>query len=257
MALADLVHVAAGSAEWHDAIWPRFEADVLALIALACQRVRDDARRDPRWQETHYTWALRGHLASLASRSPLPIFVEYDGAVLSEDDFAAGVSPNKAAKIDLVVHLLYQPVSTIYFGVEAKVLAVSSFGGYTAFATVRGYVDRGIQRYVDSKYARSLPAATMIGYVLNGATNDLVQRINERIRSRPIPCDNELEPLAGPVLPDHHRSSHPREAGGSIRLHHGFITFPALASSRDSLVVSRETRSPQRLRTSGRRRKAS
>lgn len=231
MTLADLVQAPESSVEWRDAIWPRFETAMLVLISQACQLIQNDVRRSAGWRETSYTWALKGHLWKLAGRSPIPVFVEYDGAVLSDEDFAAGVSPDRALKIDLVLHLLHQPEPTVYFGVEAKILVIDGVASYTAASTVSDYVDEGIQRYVDGRYARMLPAAAMIGYVLTGATKDLVLRINERIRSRPVPCDVELAPHAGPVLPDHHASVHPRVQGGPIRLHHALITFQALAST--------------------------
>ncbi len=208
---------------WRQAIWPAFEIAVLQIICDGCRLLRSDPLRQESWEERHYSWALCRHLRHICRKRNLSFSPQYDDDILSDAEFAEGMSPKSAPKLDIAVRW-HHLIPEIYFGVEAKILVTTTVRSYTRSKTVIGYVDDGMVRYVAGKYAAELPTGSMIGYVLDGDTTDLVDRINGRIKNLPLPCE---EPLAmhsetTRALP-RYCSNHPRGGTNPICLHHFFV----------------------------------
>lgn len=222
MAIADLVTEPPVPPEFAQRAWEAFEERSLALIGSACERLKKDGK-NPKWKETQYSWALLRHLRVVCKDSPM--YPGYDEVLLSDEDFDAGVAPQNAPKIDLVVRRL-NGAPSVYYGVEAKILVSKAVGSYTRAKTVAYYVHEGIQRYIDGRYGRGLASGALVGYVLNGSAAESVDSINQRVSDHGVSC---AKPLCAcgppPPWPDHYDSLHPRSSGDQIRLHHLFVVF--------------------------------
>lgn len=238
MALADLAQPTSVPGAWSELVWPAFERTVLELLGAACKRLQD-AHTFPfhsHWEERDISWAMSRYMEGLCIERGLSYSVRYDRHVLSDADFIAGASPKDAPLIDVCVRWTYSDPE-VYFGIEAKILVGRAFRGYKPSDTVNLYVTEGVRRFVDSKYSSSLPAAAMVGYVLNGDPFKCAERINKRIRAThlkagAIPCHRLLDPglarLSGFAV---YTSVHPRGSDSAITLHHVFVATPLPAES--------------------------
>jgi hypothetical protein len=66
-----------------------------------------------------------------------------------------------------------------YFGIECKLVSGSSQGKYERLA--RDYVNEGIMRFVKGIYSHSHDFAAMLGFVVDGKTNNCVTKIQKLI----------------------------------------------------------------------------
>ena len=225
MSISELSQALGVPPKWRREIWPLFERCALDLIAEGCELLRSDGRRADGWREEHYSWALCDHLSSLCRKKNLSFCPWDERRLLSDEDFARGVHPRESPRIDFVMRW-HNVEPSVYFGIEAKVLVTRTIRGYKPWDTVNGYVADGIKRYVDEKYAASLPSGSMVGYVLAGPPAKLVARINKRIKNLPLRYTELLGLRASErVMSEHYESAHPRVSGAEIRLHHLLVVF--------------------------------
>jgi hypothetical protein len=208
---------------WRNEVWPLFEQAVLDLIAEGCRRLQSDRRRDASWRERHFSWALNEHLEAICREHDSPLSPRDERRLLDANGFADGDDPDQAPRIDLVVRYHNVP-SDVYFGIEAKILVDKCIGNYSPKRTVIEYVEEGMKRYVDDKYASHLPCGAMVGYVLSGKFPELVKEINEAISETKLPYEQLLKGcnIAGEFHT--HDSRHPRSST-SICLSHFFVVF--------------------------------
>jgi len=225
MSISELSQALGVPPKWREELWPRFEQCALSVVAEGCELLRSDGRRGGHWREPHYSWALRGHLSDLCRSRNLPFYPSDERRLLSDEEFAQGADPKESPRIDFVMHW-HNLEPSVYFGIEAKVLVTRAISGYRPWDTVNGYVAGGIKRYVDERYAASLPSGSMVGYVLAGPPAKLVARINKRIKDLPLRYTQLLELCASQrVMSEHYESAHPRVSGVEIRLHHLLVVF--------------------------------
>jgi len=211
--------------KWREELWPLMEESALELIQEACLLLKSYPERDTHWRERHYSLALFFNLIRLCESRDLPFVPMDERSQLSEEDFKAGSDPKKAPQIDLALYW-HNLDRAVFFGVEAKVVVMTAVNKYTHSATIRGYVDDGMKRYVDGRYAANLKTGAMVSYVLSGKPSELVPKINDRINILPLPCTQLLIPCPIPAAPkDRYESKHPRERMPEIRLCHIFVVF--------------------------------
>lgn len=225
MSLADLSRKIGVPPQWRQEIWPLFELAALELVGEACGELARDRRRTEHWREAHFSWALYEHLERLCRTRNLAFSPREEQRLLSDEDLQYGTDPRSAPRIDFLLRW-HNLDPKVFFGLEAKILVATGVGSYTPAGTIRGYVDEGMRRFVESRYAESLPVGAMLGYVLSGAVAQITGRINARIEELPLPCHEPLVPKPMTTCPaDHYESVHPRSKGGEIRLHHLFTLF--------------------------------
>ncbi len=122
----------------------------------------------------------------------------------------------------------YPPVhhgQTVFFTVECKRLRVPTKTGISHLADK--YVEDGMQRFVDGRYAAEMPCGGMVGYVMDNKVSDAFESVESAIKARrkklKIPVKGMCKPSA--TLPQYEWSAdtdHKRE-GGSVRLHHALL----------------------------------
>lgn len=229
MSLRDL-QPAGVPANWRRTIWPAFEIKVIELLCAGCVRLRRDKRRRTEWEERHYSWAVVRHLENLCCEQNLSFSPRYDLQELSDEEFAAGKSPKSAPLVDVCLRW-HQHIPEIRFAVEAKILVVRTVRSYRPGKSVDDYVEKGVRRFLDEKYARSMPAGAMIGYVLNGTAVQLVPKINEQMESQQVSQNGPLGRVhtLAPEIPCY-QSNHIAN-GNTLRLHHVFVEFAAISDS--------------------------
>jgi len=119
---------------------------------------------------------------------------------------------------------------TVFFVVECKRLRVTSDSGFKHLADK--YVEDGMQRFVDGRYACSLPYGGMLGYVMDNRLDDAFAKVQEEIEAQRTKLKIETEhSLRTPssTLPDYRWSAdsvHER-VGDKLCLHHLLVAVSA------------------------------
>jgi len=88
----------------------------------------------------------------------------------------------------------------------------------------REYVVEGIDRFRTGKYAENHRRGFMIGYLLSGSAQGVVETINRYLSGRSRHPE-ALAPSAVGVAPAAWESEHPRTGGGPIALHHAMLAM--------------------------------
>lgn len=86
----------------------------------------------------------------------------------------------------------------------------------------RGYVIEGIDRFQTSKYAENHRRGFMVGYLLSGSANGVIEAINRYLTARSRDAE-ALAPSTVGAAPGVWDSEHPRTGGGPIALHHAML----------------------------------
>lgn len=108
-----------------------------------------------------------------------------------------------------------------FFTVECKRLRVTTDSGFRHLTNE--YVDEGLQRFVDGKYAADLSCGAMLGYVMDNQVALALASVRDEINARPRP----LKMKAGlkcpsSILPGNPFSaeSHHHRANGEFKAYH-------------------------------------
>jgi hypothetical protein len=110
---------------------------------------------------------------------------------------------------------------TIFFAVECKRLRVTTKSGLHHLANK--YVEEGMQKFVDGKYASDLPYGGMLGYVMDNKLDDAFAKVQEEIEAKrsKLKMNDSLQTPSS-MLPDYHWSAdtiHQRE-NDKLCIHH-------------------------------------
>jgi hypothetical protein len=116
----------------------------------------------------------------------------------------------------------------IYLCLEAKRLNAFISGVRRSLADE--YVKKGMQRFVDGKYARFVRHGAMLAYVLDGETHRAMRNVENNIRNRlaELRMDKNSGFVASTIRPNdprtketRHRRAHEKAV---FRIHHLFVT---------------------------------
>jgi hypothetical protein len=99
-----------------------------------------------------------------------------------EDPITDPTFGTELGRNDLRIYPLNHCGQTIFFVVECKRLRVTSDSGFKHLADE--YVEEGMQRFVDGKYASKLPCGGMLGYVMDNRLDDAFAKVQEAIEAR-------------------------------------------------------------------------
>lgn len=146
---------------------------VLDCVAEAWRRVPKPGSSD---HEIDISLKLYRELLHVKNRNRLPFRFGYE--VVEIDLAALDVSGRK----DIVVFPRGTDREEIYLGLEAKRLNVLRPTGPAALAAE--YVDEGMQRYVDGKYAGAVQHGVMLGYVLDGNVGAAIKNVASVVKRR-------------------------------------------------------------------------
>lgn len=212
--------------------WQTFLRVVLEVTVEAYQIMRQKRGARCEWEEDTFTLNLFKHLLPLASRHPIGLNVKPQVLVFTPEMETGEVSTNEAKKIDLQLWLgSWENHDRIYFAWEAKLIA-DRYMEESYEHLIAEYVTNGIvDRFIDGKYSSEVNDAGMLGYILLGDANIIVDQINRSMlssqRIRKLSEEDYLmnsNPIDG--LTDVYSSCHKRVfCDRAICLYHMFLTF--------------------------------
>lgn len=133
--------------------------------------------------ETQITAGIYDHIEAIINTEKLPFDVVPEYSVYSKEIRKGKKSPKKAKRFDLVILTWNKNNEKFRFGVEAKLLAETNYKTKVATTLIREYVeDAGMGKFIKNLYApNSYNEGFMLGHILNGTTENIVKKINERI----------------------------------------------------------------------------
>lgn len=155
---------------WSDLLQPDFVPTVIDCVLRAWRKIRRPA---PSSNETAISLRLVKELIGVKNRSRLPIRFGYE---VVELDF---VKMKAIGRKDLVAY----PRSyreEVYLGLEAKRLNVRRGRGWASLANE--YVTKGMQRFVNGKYARGVQDGLMLGYVMDSDLKLAKKKVDEKTK---------------------------------------------------------------------------
>ena len=150
----------------------------------------------------------------------LPVRIEREPA---EDDPKTG---EELGRIDLKFLPAVSAREEVYFAFECKRLNATMNGTRRTLATE--YVTEGMMRFVTGRYSSSVRSGGMIGYVLDGKSNEAMASVSQNIANR----RTELQMSASAGLqhstlrPDNHsirQTGHALSKQRTFQLHHIFL----------------------------------
>ena len=106
--------------------------------------------------------------------SQLPFLIDLEVMYLNED------GTEQQARLD--IRFIHGYRRNVYFSIECKRLRVQSPGSFETLA--REYVTEGMFRYLTGQYATDLGKGGMLGYVMDGKTNQAIDDVRRAIEQR-------------------------------------------------------------------------
>lgn len=175
--------------------------------------------------ETQITAGIYDHIETIVDTEKLPFFVIPEYSVYSKEIRKGKKSPKKAKRFDLLILTWNNDNDKFRFGVEAKLLAETNYKTKVASTLIKEYVeDAGMGKFIKNLYdPSSYNERFMLGHILNGKTENIVKKINERIES----TYSFKEQLSG--FNDHYISSYFNEKEQK-NIYHIFLNFSKILS---------------------------
>ena len=96
---------------------------------------------------------------------------------ITDPEFGAELGRN-----DLRIYPQKHRGKTVFFAVECKRLRVTTGSGFKHLADK--YVEDGMRRFVDGKYASNLPCGGMLGYVMDNRLDEAFAKVQGEIEAR-------------------------------------------------------------------------
>lgn len=168
--------------------------------------------------EDHITEHL---VRSLIRTKRVPGRIVYQYTLLVEDENG---NVSRSSNIDFV--LTVGDDEDVYLACECKRLNVPYRTGVRGL--VGEYVDEGLMRFVSGQYSMGLPAAMMLGYVMN-AKADRARRGLRRamaIRSATIALQGERDTATAADRPPRFHTTHTSLPGHPIEVAHTLLSWP-------------------------------
>ncbi len=221
MKLADLALPLGVAPAWRDELWSSFVCFVLHVLVQSFEEMKANAAYRPQWRENQFSAALLISIWDIHDREPQLPFVPTDEArLLARAILDGSEEADRAPRIDLSIRHIGMP-RPVYFGIEVKMLTDRSLGNRRPGVSVRNYVNKGMARFVKSRYSDNLADAAMIGFILSGNGPQLAAAIAACVESTNLPCSNNLSPAGvRAVCADHYLSIHPRRSPPCLAVHH-------------------------------------
>lgn len=156
-----------------------FQIQLFDLIYEAYKTIRTPELFLDKLDETQISLSLFDAVKIIVSREGLPCYVVSELHEYTDEIREGKKSTITAKRYDLYFESWSTP-ARVEFGVEAKLLVENDFMSKTATTLIREYVsDAGMRKYIDGIYKKR---GCMIGYVVEGRTHHIVEKINSRIR---------------------------------------------------------------------------
>lgn len=158
--------------------------EIMEAVAVAWSRMKQPERSE--WEDS-ITYRLAGRLQN----DPLLRELPYD---IVPQFWLLGLNGERLGRLDL--RFKHRHSQRDYFAFESKRLHVTYPGGKLSneYPTYAG--DEGMMAFIDGPYSKGLPACGMLGYVMDGKTDDAWSGLTNRIETHRGP----LKLLKGSVF---------------------------------------------------------
>lgn len=188
------------------------------IIEQGYQNYLTDSEKIFSEDETTITAGIYDHIQTIVETDDLPFIVipefhQYTTAIKK-----GKVNPNKAKRFDLLfTNFNYKP--RIKFGVEAKLLCETNTSSRSATFLTNEYVeDAGMGKFIKGTYEDD---GFMLGYILNGKTDQIVININKKVASK-YSAKEQLSKRKRHFISTYTLNGNTKE------LHHIFLDFTTL-----------------------------
>lgn len=159
-------------------LYQNVKQDCIELIEKGYENYLIDSEKVFSEDETAITAGLYDHIEKIINEIDLPFTVAPEYHQYTALIRKGKVNPNRAKRFDLLfTHFQSKP--RLKFGVEAKLLAEINTLSKNANTLINEYVgDAGMGKYINKIYEED---GFMLGYLLNGITDNVVDKINLKI----------------------------------------------------------------------------
>lgn len=201
---------------------PEIERTILHLIVEGFQRWQASGFRRFGDHEDHFTARLYDCMKVVGRERDLPFRPRYQHTELSEAMREGREDPAHAPRFDLTIAWGFLTDDS-YFTIECKRLAPGDL--------TRLYVLQGIARFVQGYYGATASAGGMVGYVIRGTPDAILQGVNAHIDGSPELGSGHTLSRTHPVawLKDVFESNHSRPSPlKSVHLTHLFFDLIGL-----------------------------
>lgn len=211
--------------------WSDFVQVVLEVTIEAYRNMRQDRVTERSWEENVFTLRLGyDYIRPIAFDYNLPLRVSVRTKTHTEVMRMGKQKTNEANEIDLqIFDIGEKDHHKKHFVWEAKRVGDKRLD--SAYGNLNSeYVNEAIYRFIEREYADGLNDAGVLGYILAGNVEIIVEDINQsmsRIRKKPaLPTSNNLC-ISQSIhdFKDIYLSNHIRTDNTNIQLHHLFLTF--------------------------------
>jgi len=175
-----------------------FEQKCYQLIIEAYQTSLTEQVIQLDWNENDISSELHRHIKENPSRRKWEFFTQVEAHLPKDIPKVKGFS-DKFPRIDFRLTSFKSTYEYEYF-FEAKNLKQNGKVGY---ALKRRYIDKGIDNFVSQKYENG----SMIGYLLEGKTNETIKGINSLLE-KDIRNTETLIPKPNKLLKTYYESNH-------------------------------------------------
>lgn len=184
---------------------------ILGIIYEAYENVRAYERVTSEMDEPEITEELFIELVLIWEKTNLPLIPLHEKSDRKEK------RRGRAPTIDFCFRHRWDKNS--YFGAECKILEEKNNKLYNL------YIEEGVCRYLCGKYGENCSAGSMIGYVRNGNTTEIINEMIIRVNTLLNNSEMRQADSIG-TFTEHYKSIHNRKIGRSpFHIHHLFFSF--------------------------------
>ncbi len=156
-----------------------FEQTCIELLEWACQTLKSNKKVDTDWGEENISANIYTYIKDSQQSIDADIHVESEHPFYSQDILDNKKKAKKASRIDMVFQHNWSGQKFVYY-VEAKNLVEHDYiktgkkRAVKANRIQKRYIDTGIDHFLKGYY----PKGCLLGYVLNGTINGVVNSLN-------------------------------------------------------------------------------
>lgn len=168
--------------------------------------------------ETVISAGIYDNIEMIIDKDELPLYIAVELHQYTTPIKKGKTNPNKAKRFDLhFTNFSYKP--RIKFGIEAKLIAEANTSRKRAAFLINEYVeDAGMGKFIKGIYEDD---GFMLGYILNGTTEKIIENINLKITST-YSSNEQISKNQKPYLSPYTLN------GKDKNLHHIFLDFSSL-----------------------------
>ncbi|MCG3166300.1 MAG: hypothetical protein POELPBGB_02078 [Bacteroidia bacterium] len=155
------------------------------LILHGYDRVRDSKEVKNNWDEEDISDFLAEHIENYCREHGLPFHIDTDSRDRNASVDGINIKGKKRKRFDIKFSYFSDPRTENIYGVEAKNLTEKN-----SSSLITAYVsDKGMKKFIAGVYRKK---GCMIGYIREGDTNNIIGKINARIKEGDILEETEI-----------------------------------------------------------------